>query len=190
MHARWKFLALLAALVGALFALTGAALSTTPVSGAIFTTDSACTGTNVNIFGSKADVYVDGGPAHPGAAGLPDGNYYVQVTAPDGTLLGTSLGSGTDKPVVVSGGEFAACYQLASILIKASDGNPGYDTTPNAGGEYKVWVSTDPTFLESATKTDNFKVKEQSCPPDDPDCIPPGPPTASLSVDKFYDANA
>ncbi len=53
-----------------------------PVTGAIFTTDSACAGTNVNIFQSKDDVYLDGGPAHPGAAGLPDGSYYVKVTEP------------------------------------------------------------------------------------------------------------
>src|SRR5829696_8108734 len=77
-----------------------------PVPGAIFTTDSACAGTNVNIFAAKTDAYLDGGPAHPGAAGLPDGSYYVQVTTPDGTLLGTSVGSGNETPVVVTGGEF------------------------------------------------------------------------------------
>jgi hypothetical protein len=181
MHARWKLLALVAVIVGALFALTGAALSTTPLSGAIFTTDSACTGTNVNIFGSKGEVSLDGGPAHPGAAGLPDGSYYVQVTGPDGAVLGTSIGSGNETPVVVSGGEFATCYQLASILIKASDNTPGYDTTSNAGGEYKVWVSTDSTFTGSASKTDNFKVRESGV---------EGPPVATLHVTKFYDANA
>ena len=190
MHSRWKLLALLAAVVSALFALTGAALSTTPLAGAIFTTDSSCSGTNVNIFGAKGDVYLDGGPAHPGAAGLPDGSYYVQVTAPDGTLLGTSVGSANETPVQVVNGEFVNCYQLASILIKASDATAGYDTTSNPGGEYKVWVSTDSTFPGSASKTDNFKVKDQSCPPEDPDCVPPGPPVATLHVTKFYDANA
>ena len=59
-----------------------------PVSGAIFTTDLGCTGVNINIFQSKDDVYLDGGPAHVGAAGLPDGSYYVQVTEPNGTPLG------------------------------------------------------------------------------------------------------
>src|ERR1043165_2657068 len=92
-----------------------------PLPGAIFTTDAGCTGVNLNIYGSKDAVYLDGGPAHPGAAGLPDGEYYVQVTEPGGTLLGTSLGTGDETPVVVSAGEFATCYQLASILIKASD---------------------------------------------------------------------
>jgi hypothetical protein len=46
-------------LVG-LFALLVAAFAVpafaAPLSGAIFTTDSTCTGTNVNIFGSKDDV--------------------------------------------------------------------------------------------------------------------------------------
>src|SRR5215212_8533725 len=177
MLARFKFLALALVLVGALFAVTGAALSTTPISGAVFTTDSTCTGVNLNIYGDKADVYLDGGPAHPGAAGLPDGEYFVQVTEPDGTFLGSS---GTTT-VTVSGGEME-CVSLYDLTLFAD--------TSNAGGEYKVWVSMDPLFASDASKTDNFKVKEQTCPPEDPECTPPGPPTATLHVNKFYDANA
>ena len=87
-------------------------------SGAIFTTNSTCTGVNINIYASKDDVFLDGGPAHPGAAGLTDGSYYVQVTEPGGTVLGKSL-----IPVVtVSDGEFAACYQLSAIVLRASSG--------------------------------------------------------------------
>jgi len=159
----------------------GASLADAPVSGAIFTTDSTCAGTNVNIYGDKADVYLDGGPAHPGAAGLPDGSYYVQITAPDGTQLGTSVGSGNETPVQVTGGEFDACYQLAAILIKTSDATAGYDDTPNPGGEYKVWVSTEPTFTNSQTKTDNFKVKDEG---------EGETPQGLLKAKKFYDANA
>lgn len=150
--------------------------SAAPVSGAIFTTESSCTGTNVNIFTDKGDVYLDGGPAHPGAAGLPDGDYYVQVTEPNGTLLGSTL----TASVSVSAGEFADCYRLADILVKASDASPGYDDTSNGGGEYKVWASKDPAFANSASKTDNFKVKNEVDPP------APG----HLIVQKFYDANA
>src|SRR5215204_322723 len=106
-----------ALLAAALVVFVGSAVSATPVSGAIFTTESICDGTNVNIFSSKLDVYLDGGPAHPGAAGLPDGQYYVQVTEPDGTLLGTSVGATDETPVVVTGGEFVVCYQLSAILI-------------------------------------------------------------------------
>src|SRR5947199_6084464 len=133
-----------------------------PVSGAIFTTSSTCTGVNLNIYASKDDVYLDGGPAHPGAAGLPDGSYYVQVTEPGGTVLGKSL-----TPVVtVSGGEFASCYQLSAILLRASSGFTalGFDDTSNAGGEYKVWVSNVSTFDNDSSKTDNFKVKTSEPP--------------------------
>jgi hypothetical protein len=155
--------------------LPSAALAA-PVSGAVFTTDVACDGTNVNIFPSKDAVYLDGGPAHEGAAGLPDGNYYAQVTEPNGTVLGKT----TTASVSVVGGEFVVCYQLSVILSTASSGFTvaGYDTTSNAGGEYKVWASQDPTFPGSASKTDNFKVDEEVTEP------------ANLNVNKFYDANA
>lgn len=162
----------------ALMLMTFGIANAAPVSGAIFTTGMACDGTNINIFSDKDDVYLDGGPAHPGAAGLPDGEYYVKVTEPNGTLLGTSIGSGDDTPAVVSGGEFAACYQLSAILIKASNGSPGYDTTSNGGGEYKVWASKEPSFDNNESKTDNFKV------------IPGVSEQATLDVIKFYDANA
>lgn len=158
-------------------------MATPPLPGAIFTTDAACTGTDLNIYQSKDAVYVDGGPAHPGAAGLPDGSYYIQVTTPDGNVLGTSVGSGTDTPIVVVNGEFSSCYQLSSVVKTAGDlctnGQPGYCTTDNPGGEYKVWISTVSTFDNDSSKTDNFKVQEN-----------PFPPQGLLKVLKFYDANA
>jgi hypothetical protein len=77
-----------------------------PFTGAIFTTDVTCSGVNLNIFGSKEDVYLDGGPVSPHASGFPDGSYYVKVTEPDGTLLGTSINSGNDTPAQVTNGEF------------------------------------------------------------------------------------
>jgi hypothetical protein len=163
-----------------LAATLGLAASATaaPVSGAIFTTDITCTGVNLNIYADKGDVYLDGGPSHPGAAGLDDGTYYVRVTEPDGTVLGQSSG----PAVTVSGGEFAQCYQLSAILNTTSSGftAAGYDTTTNPGGEYKVWVSAVATFDNASTKTDNFKVKPATGPP----------PQATLGVTKFYDANA
>jgi hypothetical protein len=182
---RGSILGLALALVCAAVGIS-VALASQPVSGAIFTTDSTCSGVDLNIYGNKADVYLDGGPGHPGAAGLPDGEYYVQVTSPEGTLLGTSVGAADETPVTVKEGEFELCYQLAAILIKASNSEPGYDDTPNAGGEYKAWVSTGSTFTNSETKTDNFKVKnEGGC---EPECGPP--PQGTLNVLKFYDANA
>ncbi|MDP9302708.1 MAG: hypothetical protein M3P43_17720, partial [Actinomycetota bacterium] len=142
-----------------ILAATPRASATVPVSGAIFTTDSTCTSVNLNIYDQKGDVYLNGGPSHGGAAGLPDGSYYVQVTEPDGTILGTSVGTATPTPVHVTDSEFDACYQLAAILVRASDGAPGYDDTSNGGGEYKVWLSADATFQQSSSKTDNFKVR-------------------------------
>lgn len=153
------------------------ALAAGPMPGAIFTTDTGGS-VNLNIYGDKMDVYLNGGPAHPGAAGLPDGYYYVQVTEPNGTLLGNS----TSTPVHVTSGEFDDVYQLWAIVVKASDGTQGYDSTSNPGGEYKVWVSQDPTFPPSQSKTDNFKVEEDGG---------GGPVEISeLHVIKFYDANA
>jgi hypothetical protein len=150
------------------------------LTGAIFTTDSTCTGTNINIYSTKDDVYLNGGPAHPGAAGLPDGAYYIKVTEPDGTPLGTSVGSANQTPITVSLGTFTTCYELSLILIKNSDGTQGYDDTTNPGGEYKVWISDQSTFPGDDTKTDNFKVKTGVSITS----------VAVLHVIKFYDANA
>jgi hypothetical protein len=158
--------------------LAGPAMAA-PLPGAIFTTNSDCLGVNLNIYGDKGDVYLDGGPAYPGAAGLPDGSYYVKVTAPDGTLLGTSVGTGNEKPVTVVGGEFVGCDQLAAILLKVSDGTSGYDDTTSPGGEYKVWVSSVFTFDSNSTKTDNFKVRSDGT-------VPPQEDLPTLHVRKFY----
>jgi hypothetical protein len=173
---RWlRALTIAPILLAALFATTTISYMA-PNPGAIFTTDVSCSNTNVNIFVTKNDVFVDGGPAHTGAAGLADGVYYIQVTEPGGALLGTSVGSADPTPVHVVNGEFQLCYQLAAVVIKASDSTPGYDDTTNGGGEYKVWVSPNADFTQS--KTDNFKVKIEVV------------TTSILNVLKFYDANA
>jgi hypothetical protein len=154
----------LLAIVVLLFATAGIA-SADPVSGAIFTTDFGCTGVNVNLFAAKGDVYLDGGPQKLGAAGLPDGNYFVKVTEPDGTLLGQSAGA----DAMVVNGAFVQCYNLFALT--------GFADTANPGGVYKVWVSKNPDFPPAESKTDNFKVQA--------DVVP-----VTLNVIKFYDANA
>ena len=56
-------------------------------SGAIFTTLPDGSEVNFNIYDSKDDVYLDGGPgpgAPQGAAGLDDGTYVFQITDPSG----------------------------------------------------------------------------------------------------------
>jgi hypothetical protein len=132
-------------------------------------------------------VWLDGGPAHPGAAGLPEGNYYVKVTEPDGTVLGSSIGGPHgDTPVHVNAnGDFANCYQLVDIVSPAPAAGGGYNDTTNNGDEYKAWVCTNAAFTESGCKTDNFKVKRVECQPGDPACTPQG----GIEVRKFYDAD-
>ena len=154
------------------------------LTGAIYTTDSTCTDVNQNVFyADKQSVYLDGGPQNGNhGSGLPAGEYYLQITSPMGTLLGTSLGTADETPIVVDAdGNFATCFQLWSLLIKASDQTVGYDDTDNNGGEYKVWVSRVANFDPSETKTDNFKVRND---------VPPPPVDSHILVTKFYDANA
>src|SRR5436305_9007539 len=112
----------------AVLALCSSLRGAPPISGAIFTSDSTCTGVNVNIYDSKPDVYIDGGPAHPGAAGLPDGSYCVQVTDPSGQ---TVLGKSDAGAVTVAGGEFDKCCLLTTILKTCSSVfvSHGLDTT-------------------------------------------------------------
>jgi hypothetical protein len=157
--------------IAALFLAPGVLRAAPPLPGAVFTTDSGCTGVDLNIYATKQDVYINGGPAHPGAAGLTDGSYCVQVTNPStGTILGTSAAGA----VTVTNGEFDNCYSLYDLT--------GYSDTPNPGGEYKVSISTDCDFTNSYTKSDNFKVVAGT--------PPPPPENGRLCVDKFYDANA
>src|SRR5438105_893037 len=124
----------------------GVALAAPPLPGAIFTTDSTCSGVDLNIYTNKDAVYLSGGPAHPGSASLPDGFYFVRVTDPNGDLvLGTSLDAGgiPIQTVQVLNGHFASCYQLSQVVRDPSTAGPalGYGNTTNPGGEYKVWVS-------------------------------------------------
>ncbi len=164
------------------------------VSGAIFTTDVAGNIVNANLYANKCDVYLDGGPgpnAPAGAAGLPDGDYYFQVTDPSGKKL-LSTDAVTSRQFSVSGG-------LITGVSGAGNHGTGLDTdhgaatiqlcpylnTTNPGGVYKVWVTPVADygpgkffgFVASSSKTDNFKVKSS------------GPETACLSVDKFNDQN-
>ncbi len=94
---RWLGLAsLLASVIAIVFAI-GFALHSTqetsaaPLKGAIFTTtpDGGIVNENVH-YERKIEVYLDGGPgpnAPQTAAGLPDGDYYFQVTDPSGKVL-------------------------------------------------------------------------------------------------------
>src|SRR6478672_8298380 len=63
---------------------------TPSISGAIYTSLNDGTAVNANLFPSIDAVYLNGGPQNANGNGLPNGNYYYQVTDPSGhTLLST-----------------------------------------------------------------------------------------------------
>jgi len=130
--------------------------------GAIWTTDGSGNPVDQNIYEMRTDVYLNGGPKNINNPSLPDGPYYVKVTAPNGEVLGTSVVVG--PTVTVSGGIFGP-DRLWDLVWKASNGSQGYDLTPNNGGEYKVWISQNPLFPNNESKTDNFKVRTPDLPP-------------------------
>lgn len=123
-------------------------------SGAIFTTLPDGSEVNFNIYDSKDDVYLDGGPG-PGApqtaAGLDDGTYVFQVTDPSGKTL-LSQDAARCRQFTVSGGIITGVVATGCQHVTGLDKDHGattvqlmpFDDTPNSGGEYKVWV----TFLE------------------------------------------
>jgi len=152
-----------------------AVLETEPVTGAIWTTDPHGERVNGNLYTNPRDVYLSGGPHKLGAAGLPDGVYYFQVTDPAGkTQLSTdplwkrrfnvtngyiyNIDDGTHKwnPDTTRG---------YGIVVQVWP----FTYTPNKGGVYKVWVTKEGHyswtgegcfgFIPSLSKTDNFKVK-------------------------------
>src|SRR6185369_17698701 len=90
-------------LISAMFALQAFALN-----GAIYTTTASCSAVDANRYLWQGDVYINGGPNNDHAAGFTPGSYYVQVTTPDGALLGRSSGAAV---TVGSDGRFISCYQ-------------------------------------------------------------------------------
>jgi cysteine-rich repeat protein len=166
------------------------------VPGAIFTTTADGSRVDANIYTAKEDVYLDGGPgpgAPPGAAGLPEGDYFFQVTSPSGQTLLSSDDVLCRRFHVNADGVVDAIYEgpngcqhlagvdqdhpeLGAITVQLFP----YDDTPNPGGEYKVWITPIGEYDESssqffgfspsASKTDNYKVIPSAPPPPTPYC--------------------
>lgn len=138
------------------------------VSGAIFTTTVDGLLVNANIYEDKEDVYLDGGPgpnAPASAAGLPEGDYYFQVTDPSGQdLLSTDHISCRRVHVNAAGvidevyagtnyewsqGEWVPvpCQHGQGVDLDHSEVGAitvqlfPYDNTPNPGGVYKAWMT-------------------------------------------------
>lgn len=132
-------------------------MSAPPLPGAIFTTDSMGVIVNGNTkYESKCGVtgvWLDGGPgpnAPQTAAGLPDGDYYFQVTDPSGKKL-LSTDPVQNRCVTVKNGVMdALCDNMASNhnTNPSADAGGGivvelcpYIDTPNPGGVYKAWIT-------------------------------------------------
>ncbi|HUS32763.1 MAG TPA: myxococcus cysteine-rich repeat containing protein [Kofleriaceae bacterium] len=172
------------------------------LSGAIFTTLPDGSRVNANLYPSKDDVYLDGGPgnqAPASAAALPEGDYYFQVTDPSGKVL-LSLDAiqcrelHVDAAGLISAVGAAGCSHVTGIDVDHGALTVQlmpYADTPNPGGEYKVWITRVEDydirakrfhgFVPSESKTDNFKVRVPELPPPPPPCEgsgcnPPPPP--------------
>ena len=112
---------------------------------AVFTSDPTGEVNNQNIYDSKADVFLNGGPASAGGNLTAGSVFYYQVQEPNGTPLMVIR-----SVTVLDTGEHAGRFFV---------GLAPFDDTSNNGGEYKVVVSTDPELKQGAcTKSDNFKV--------------------------------
>jgi hypothetical protein len=163
-----------------------ATAATAGLSGAIFTTNDVGQWVNGNVYDHPEDVYLNGGPRanqNCTAAGLPDGNYYFQVTDPSGKELLSGYGH-QNGIINVSNGVIADPLPAGHVGGAGPCGRTvqlmPFAPTSNLGSEYKVWLTpvgsyacTDPSsfcggsfgFFSSNSKTDNFKVQ----PPDVPD---------------------
>jgi hypothetical protein len=146
------------------------------VTGAVFTTAGDGSFVNANVYNSQFDPFLNGGPrlnAPCTAAGLPDGEYYFQVTDPSGSMLLSIFDGIEDRRVKVLGGVIVGYSgphgtgsgKCESITVQLFP----FQHTPNPGGEYKVWVTPVGSydnvnfsgsfgFIPRYSKTDNFKV--------------------------------
>jgi len=179
-----KKLSLFLFLLITLVMVFGAASQATagPLPGAIFTTLVDGSRVNANIYLNKEDVYLDGGPgpnAPSTAAGLPEGDYYFQVTDPSGKVLLSTDPVRCRKFHVNGYGVIdlvypATCtekrgrnwveidcthltgidkdhFELGAITIQLMP----YNDTPNKGGVYKVWVTPVGQFAGNPDLVDN-----------------------------------
>jgi hypothetical protein len=143
------------------------AFAAPPLPGAIFTTDAYGTIVNGNTkYEDKCDVFLDGGPglnAPQGAASLPDGDYYFQVTDPSGKHL-LSTDPVENRCVTVADGVIVSNCPTGTHLLNvdADHGPPAmvvqlcpYDLTPNPGGVFKAWMTPVDDFVGDPTQVDN-----------------------------------
>jgi len=153
---------------------SNAVLGTGPATGAIWTTDPDGGRVNGNLYDKAKDVHLAGGPHKKGTAGLPDGNYYFQVTDPAGKML-LSEDAPADRMFTVENGIMTAANPPGTHAWNLDETRGEgivvqlwpFTFTPKTGGVYKVWVTHEDNynypdgcfgFIPSLSKTDNFKV--------------------------------
>ena len=165
----------LIAIVGFLVCAMPSAMAQNKLSGAIFTTVSDGSAVNANIYTSKCAVYLDGGPgphAPARAAGLPDGEYFFQVTDPSGKQL-LSTDPVSNRRFRVANGVIVAYTgtggpvhpvgldrdhpELGAITIRVSNATCPADflDSPNNGGAYKVWATPVGSLVGNPDNVDN-----------------------------------
>ena len=169
--------------VGIVLLVLGAQqVSAGPLPGAIFTTLEDGSRVNANIYEAMEDVYLDGGPpqnAPSGAAGLPEGDYYFQVTDPSGKVLLSTDPVKCRTFHVSADGVITSVYpetclekirgkwmdvdcshatgididhsELGAITVQLMP----YEKTPNRGGVYKVWATPVEMFVGDPNLVDN-----------------------------------
>jgi len=144
-------------------------------SGAFFVTTVTGSVAGGNRFPSKCAVYLDGGPgphAPKRAPGLPDGDYYFQVTDQSGQAL-LSTDPVSNRKFHVSGGVITAFTgtggaahptgvdqdnagrKAITIQLANSSCPTDYLKTPNAGNLYRVWVTPVASFVGKPANVDN-----------------------------------
>ncbi|MBA2381949.1 MAG: hypothetical protein H0V73_07550, partial [Chloroflexi bacterium] len=177
------WLAVAGLVAGALVGPTAGIASAAPLNGAIWTSLEDGSSVNANIYDAKEDVYLNGGPQNCGNGnGLPDGDYYFQVTDPSGADL-LSTDAIKFRQVQVVNGVIDGVSGDGNHLEGTTGCNGGtpvqlmpFDDTPNNGGEYSLDLAPIAAvaacdgfdenlpfnFLDCNTesKNDNFKVRQ------------------------------
>lgn len=173
-------------LLRSLLALVGTvALLFAQVPGGIYTTDGSGSrfgaGVYDGIFDGPLLVYLAGGPergAPCSAPGLPDGDYYFQVTDATGALL-LSSDAITNRKIAVTGGVISGTIGSTHLTGNGPCGSrvvklAPFLPTPFSGGEYTAWITPvgdyDPLgtgffgFQAALSRTTNFVIRDPSTP--------------------------
>jgi hypothetical protein len=143
------------------------------LTGAVFSTNVDGSFVNGNVYDDRLQPYLNGGPranAVCTATGLPDGDYYFQVTDPSGQVLLSTDGVEQRRVTAAggsivghSGGHATGVGRCGDITVQLFP----FEVSPNEGAEYKVWLTPvrayspgqgSHGFLPRGSKTDNFKV--------------------------------